>query len=128
MLEWPPRDVPPQPLGKPTTAYPLVTLRALFHHAYTVLPDWVWGLPLPQQSDELLRHIAKVAQSYTPAGLQRLCDGPGVHPGEYAIISAFANLGDEIESFLHKLNAANPDDDFIAGRLDPEGRRGRAPS
>jgi hypothetical protein len=123
MLEWPPPDAALKRFKPASGRAQFATLRALFHHAYAGLPGWVWRLPAPQQSDEVLRHVARVARSYTQAGLQRLSDDSSVHPGEYAVICALANLGDEIENFLRELNAAG--DDFPAARLDPEGRRGR---
>jgi hypothetical protein len=63
-------------------------LRALFNHAYSILPDWVWALPQRQQSDEVLRRVAKVAASYTPAGIQRLHERYCLRPGEVVIVSA----------------------------------------
>jgi hypothetical protein len=124
MLEWPVRDLD----SFPSKSYRLPLLRALFHHAYATLPDYVWALPLPQQSDTVLRKVAEVARSYTRRGLERLRLNPGIHAGEYAVVSAFANLGDDIEAFLQDLNADHPGDDFPAALIDPEGRRGRRPS
>src|SRR6516225_797797 len=72
MLPWPPRDNPPVFTLNSASASRLVLLRALFHHAYATLPDWVWCLPLPQQSDEVLRAVARVARSYTRKGIERL--------------------------------------------------------
>jgi hypothetical protein len=102
-----------------------VLLRALFHHAYATLPDYVWCLPLSQQSDEVLRAVARVARSYTREGIERIAAQHGMEGGEYAIICAFANLGDAIEVLLRELHEMHPDEDYIASWLDPEGRRGR---
>jgi hypothetical protein len=124
MLEWPPRDPPPPTLPS-TPLPPLAALRALFHHAYATLPAYIWDLPLPQQSDEVLRHVSRTARCYTPEGLAQLNTRHGVHPGEFAIVSALANLNGDIERFLAELYRTNPDDDFPAAMLDPEGRRGR---
>ena len=125
MLPWPPRDNPPPFTLNSASASRLVLLRALFHHAYATLPDWVWCLPLPQQSDEVLRAVARVARSYTREGIERLAAKHGLEGGEYAIVCAFANLGDDIEALLCELHADHPDDDFLAAVLDPDGRRGR---
>jgi hypothetical protein len=102
-----------------------VLLRALFNHAYATLPDWVWCLPRPQQSDEILRAVARVAQSYTPKGLERVAAEYGVHPGEYAIVCALANLGDDIEDFLREFRADHPNHPFLAAMVDPDERQGR---
>ena len=99
MLPWMPFDnleaiaADPRP---PDTRFSL--LRALFGQAYATLPDWVWCLPQRLKSDEVLRHVAKVAASYTPDGIQRLHERYGLHPGEVVIVSALAGMGDELEA------------------------------
>jgi len=128
MLPWPPRDNPPAFTLNSASQSRLVLLRALFHHAYATLPDYVWCLPLPQQSDEVLRAVARVARSYTREGIERIAAQHGLEGGEYAIICAFANLGDAIEDLLRELHKMHPDEDYIASWLDPDGRRGRLPS
>jgi hypothetical protein len=126
MLPWPPRDNPPVFTLNSASASRLVLLRALFHHAYATLPEWVWCLPLPQQSDEVLRAVARVAQSYTRKGIERLAAKYGLEGGEYAIVCALANLGDDIEAFLCEFRADHPDHPFLAAMIDPDERQGRA--
>jgi hypothetical protein len=118
---------PTAPDPKPAPRF--TALRSLFQWAYLTQPPWVWHLPLPQQSDMIMRAVIRVARSYGPPckGLDYMSTDPEVHLGEYMAICALANLGDDTESFLQKLHSQNPDDDFPAALLDPDGRRGRPP-
>jgi hypothetical protein len=127
MLEWPPHDVPPPTVPNPAPAPRFMALRAIFQWAYLTQPAWVWHLPLPQQSDMIMRAVITVARSYAAPckGLDYMSTDPETHLGEYMVICALANLGDDVETFLQKLHGQNPDDDFPAALLDPDGRRGR---
>jgi hypothetical protein len=126
MLPWP----PPEPIATCPDPQPqprFTTLRAVFQWAYLTLPAWVWQLPPPQQSDEILRAVMRVCRSYRMPcrGLDYMARDPATHYGELTVIAALGAV--DPECFLQALHAEHPDDDFLADALDPEQRRGRPP-
>jgi hypothetical protein len=128
MLPWMPRRVPPSTVPNPQPQPRFHALRTIFRWAYWTQPAWVWDLPLPQQSDALLRSVMQVCRSYqSPCrGLDYMSTDPEVHLGEYLVICALANV--DPDEFLADLHMDHPDDPFLAAGLDPDGRQGRAPA
>lgn len=127
LLSWP----PPQPTSTRPDPEPrrrLTALRAAFHWAYATRPGWTWNLPLPQQSDELLRAVMAVCRSYQMPcrGLDYMSCDPELHYAELMTIAALGSV--DPEDFLNSLRMQHPDDDFLAAGLDPDQRRGRQPN
>ena len=114
-IPWPPPE-PPCTVVNPQHQ-PLTVLRALFDWAYRVLPCEILDLPSREQSNAVLRAVARASKS-----IQLPCPGLGWYP-ELKTIAALSNV--DIEDLLADLNHLHPGDDFLAARLDPRGRRGR---
>jgi len=127
MLPWMPRAVPPSTVPNPKPQPRFFALRNIFRWAYATQPSWVWDLPLPQQSDAILRAVMRVCRSYRAPckGLDYMSTDPETHLGEYLCICALANVDED--DFLTDLHHDHPDDPFLAKHLDPDERMGRPP-
>ena len=87
----------------------------------------MWDLPLPQQSDVVLRAVIRVCHSYRAPcrGLDYMAADPTMHFAEYMAICALANVDED--EFLAAVHRDLPDDPYPVARLDPDGRMGRRP-
>jgi hypothetical protein len=119
--------LPPSTVPNPQPQPRYSALRTIFRWAYWTQPSWVWELPLPQQSDAILRSVMRVCRSYQAPcrGLDYMSTDPELHLGEYMVICALANTDED--EFLAEMNRDFPDDPFIAAAYDPDARQGRPP-
>jgi hypothetical protein len=99
----------------------LPILTAAYDAAYAAISREIAHLPPRQQSNEVLRHVARFCQAQEG----RACD----HLAEAAVVSALAAAAADpftLTRFIADINAQSEDDDFPAARLDPRNRHGWA--